>query len=203
MFTMGLHGFDSSDLNHETSTHLLRGLKGGSGGGGGGSGGGGFGGGGGGRGGYSGGSRGSYYGTSTSSSVSDGTMPTWGIITIIVAAVLGTVCCFVYYIGKKEVSNRSGFEEAVSKARTQQNMAPASSMNESIRFETYAGDFDVKYSDRGKVHDGYVNMKLINAGSWYTIGGECSDADGSATITEIGPPLSLEVRGGRRDNVRD
>lgn len=79
-----------------------------------------------------------------------------------------------------------GFDEAVSKARqkiagaTNNVHATASQPN----FQTLEGDFDVKYMDRGNVQNGFTKIKLTNCASQYKIEGTCSDADGSATITE-------------------
>ena len=52
-------------------------------------------------------------------------------------------------------------------------------------FETYAGDFDVQYMDRGNKHSGKSKIQLTaNGEGMYNISGNCSDVDGSAKITE-------------------
>lgn len=78
------------------------------------------------------------------------------------------------------------FNDAVSNARaanTRQQISPTNDST-SPEFETYEGDFDVKYLDRHNVHDGFVKLKLKNSISCYKVEGDCRDADGAATITE-------------------
>ena len=106
------------------------------------------------------------------------------------------ICCCGFCIYNKKRSSGgggasgpgsdTGFDEAVSKAR--QRQTEASNVyalgNATPDFETYEGDFDVKYSDRGSVHSGFAKIQMKNTSSYYKIEGQSSDSDGSATITE-------------------
>lgn len=82
--------------------------------------------------------------------------------------------------------NDTSFNEAVFKAREKQTMASSVYVtnNATPNFETYEGDFDVEYTDRGRVHSGFVKLQLKHTSPYYKIEGQCRDADGSATITE-------------------
>ena len=52
-------------------------------------------------------------------------------------------------------------------------------------FETYSGNFDMSYVDRGKHFQGIVTLQLKNNGrGGYIVAGTTSDADGSAVILE-------------------
>jgi len=182
-----------TDLDQDAHARFLRGLKGGSGGGSGGGGGGGR------SGGYSGGSS-SYYGGSrgstyySSSSSSGDVSPNTIVIITIVAVVLGCLCfCFWKKNGSQSsgagaAGSDSGFDAAVASARQKLESANISeayaTSGSSPAFQTFEGDFDVQYMDRGKQLSSFVKIKLMNTGGQYKIEGDCSDADGSAKITE-------------------
>lgn len=190
--------FEVDPADNAPITQFVRGLKGGSGGGGGG--------GGGGRGGgsySSGGSRigyGGYYGTNSSGSSGD-SMPVWALILIVVIIIIIIVAICIHKgksiaAGSPSPGSDSSFETAVGQARGKQtdqaifnarlnNQNQTTAQDNAMRFETYEGDFDVKYMDRGNVLTSFVKIQLKNNGdNGYKIEGECSDADGSSKITE-------------------
>eukprot|EP00804_Cyclotella_cryptica_P007040 CCRYP_007157-RA/>CCRYP_007157-RA protein AED:0.08 eAED:0.03 QI:0/0/0/1/0/0/2/0/173 len=54
-----------------------------------------------------------------------------------------------------------------------------------IRYQTYSGIFDSKYSDRGKTLTAVLSLRLVNDGTGgYEIRGEGSDADGTTKVTD-------------------
>lgn len=124
-------------------------------------------------------------------------MPIWGWVSISAGIIGGLVCCCVYKKQRSTSSsgnaaaaagqkNETSFNEAVFKARQKQTEESSvyATNNATPNFETYEGDFDVEYSDRGRVHSGFVKLQMKHTSPYYKIEGQCSDADGSATITE-------------------
>jgi len=140
---------------------------------------------GGGGGSYSyGGSRGN---TSNNGGGSGNKMPIWLIILIPVAALVALLtCCLI--CRKKSGNGNPGsdatFNEAMIKAR-EKHATNNDANDASPNFETYKGDFEVKYQDRGSKLSGSAKIQLKNNNfGGYKIEGDCSDADGSAAIND-------------------
>jgi len=90
----------------------------------------------------------------------------------------------------KPSSNEKNFDHTVSEARKSMNTPHSSessedSSSQTVVFQSYDGDFYIKYEDCGKIRSGFVKIKLKNNGAnGYGIKGMCADADGCATITD-------------------
>eukprot|EP01083_Nonionella_stella_P112497 331015_1 len=91
--------------------------------------------------------------------------------------------------------NERSFDRAMSKARKEMNAFQNSNATASMApdspslantFESYDGDFYIKYEDCGKVRSGFMKIQLKKSGAnnGYGITGMCADADGYATITD-------------------
>ncbi|KAL7508988.1 hypothetical protein ACHAWX_000742 [Stephanocyclus meneghinianus] len=152
---------------------------------------GGSGGGGGGSGGYSGGT-GSSSGSSSCNGDCEGSGYEW--LLFIVGTVLSMFfgCFYYYYYYKKRKANIEAamnkdmdFDVAVSEARRNIAYASPSPSSCDVKYQTYSGIFDTKYSDRGKTLTTVLTLRLINDGTGgYEIGGEGSDADGTTKVTD-------------------
>ncbi|KAL7525077.1 hypothetical protein ACHAWF_001201 [Thalassiosira exigua] len=118
--------------------------------------------------------------------VLDGAMPPGknAIARYIILLVAICLICCIDADDDDEGMSDSEFEEVVSKARTKQRKTDIGYYP--LRdFETYQGDFSIKYMDRDKELSGTTRIELKNNGSnGYTIKGSCKDADGVSTITE-------------------
>lgn len=111
-------------------------------------------------------------------------MPIWAIVLVVVSlvGVLFAVCFTKHKSGRKSSpGSDSSFEVAVASVRTKNNSAGTEATS---IFETYVGDFDTKYTDRGNELTGFVKIQLKDNVVGYNIEGSCDDADGRATITE-------------------
>ncbi|KAL7476082.1 hypothetical protein ACHAW6_001962 [Cyclotella cf. meneghiniana] len=176
----------------------IRSLRGGSGGGRGGSGS---------SGGYYGGSTGSYgssynggrllpiwfYSSSSSNGTGEDKIATWVwiVLAVVIMLIVGCCCyCVVFRsrgetITKVDVDKDPEFEDAVSEAR--RNIAYVSSPLSScgVRYQTYGGVFNSKYTDRGRTLAAELTLRLLNDGiGGYTVEGEGSDSDGLTKVTD-------------------
>lgn len=181
-----------------------RGLKGGGGGGGRGGGGGSRGGSGGRHSSTYGGARGQNYGGQGGGGGGWGGLPLWAVILIPVSIVFVVVGCIIYAMRRRGASEGGGgkggggaapapgsdasFDQAVREARAKQVKDGAfnhySASDAAPAFEAYAADFDVKYEDRGHKLKGSAKIELRRTGDMYKIQGDCSDADGAASIVD-------------------
>eukprot|EP00804_Cyclotella_cryptica_P010778 CCRYP_008729-RA/>CCRYP_008729-RA protein AED:0.17 eAED:0.18 QI:0/0.5/0.66/1/0/0/3/1898/306 len=177
----------------------IRSLRGGSGGGRGGS-----------SGGYSGGyssSSGSYkssysggrllpmwfYSSSSSNGTGEDKIATWVwiVLAVIIMLIIGC-CCYCVMMKsrgetntKVDVNKDSDFEAAVSEARRNIAYASPSFSSYDVKYQTYGGTFDSKYSDRGRTLTAVLTLRIVNDGTGgYEIGGEGSDADGITKVTD-------------------
>lgn len=176
-------GLDIDHAGQPIIAPLHRGLKGGWGGGGGGWGGGGGGGWGHGRGswGHGGGNR--NHGTGSDTGAGDSV---WILGAVVAAVVLFVICACCWRSPTSKPGKHGsdeGFDEAVDLARAKTN--DATNVSAEPAFESYEGDFTMKYIDRNNVHNvtAKICLKSTGAGT-YKIEGEANDADGTATITE-------------------
>jgi hypothetical protein len=115
----------------------------------------------------------------------------WLLFTI--GAVLLVFGCFYYYYHyKKRKSNIESaitkdmdFEAAVSEARRNTPYASSSPSSCDVKYQTYGGTFDSKYSDRDETLAAALTLRLVNDGTrGYEIGGEGADTDGTTEVTD-------------------
>jgi len=114
----------------------------------------------------------------------------WIVLAVIIVLIIACCCyCVVIRsrgetISKVDVDKDPEFEAAVSEAR--RNIAYASSPLSScgVRYQTYGGIFNSKYTDRGRTLVAVLTLRLVNDGiSGYTVEGEGSDSDGITKVT--------------------
>ena len=116
-------------------------------------------------------------------------MSGWLIIAIVVMVIVGVSICICRSKSSgsaNRIGSDAGFDEAVSVARSRPQVVNSAAIT-TPSFENYAGDFEVKYNDRGKVMSGCAKIRLKKSDTvcgTYAIEGECSDADGTAKIID-------------------
>lgn len=106
------------------------------------------------------------------------------------AALIIKTCCFLICKQKNKILP-STFEHALTEARKEKSSqnSPTSCTSEdtmqTLIYQSYGGDFYIKYDDCGKIRSGFVKIQLKNNGrNGYNISGMIVDADGCATITD-------------------
>ena len=127
------------------------------------------------------------------------TVPNWLQFTIAVgvwllAAFIIKTTCYRMYILREKISpqcQQNKFEQQVLEAKKDMSSSEnrtstctSADSSQTVIYQSYDGDFYIKYDDCGKTLSGFMKIQMKNSETGCDIVGMCADADGYATITD-------------------